>query len=853
MTTFSGKINDPASEKVILAHVEPSERLILWTNHAGAVYYRDVDHYVIRAFEGGTALVANTSASLSASEYYFDATAKRLYVRMSDDADPKNNDVHVDYRLFFSSKGVNLPFNLTIGSTEVEYLSYLDDGSDLKQALDKDFSGVSLENDIRISFNNQDGYFDDIFDVLLWENKKVDFYFWFGDISPEEAQKVFSGVIVDKSFSEKGITFNCKDQIYYLRTILDYGRYSSSDGSPSTEFIGKVKRRIYGRADYVRCVPIDAVNDGFVFDAGASEVFGNAGNEYIEHVGAGNFITDISPGDQLIIDVAGLEESLTVDAVESATKINLGSALDFSFNTTNMRVIPSDESPSRFFNREWNICGHKLYEKTTTISAVNQENRITVADATNIAAGSILNINSQIRTVKRVTGNLIVLNQALDPAPSVSDTVTRLPIERVFSGNLEFFHDRDFTYTNTVSGCKIVFNALAEFNATGAKTIAGSFTFTNGSRTVSVTGKDVENVLGPRSWVINADDLSHQVWYEVLKAEEGSLTLRTAYAGATDTAAAKYKNPQYLNDDSIVTANVLGYDDSGTWLKTPGQIVKHLVTNDGGITDIDSTSFDDADAKAPFTMSIVSPVGYGDREEKIRDVINKVNKSVFGSLVNTLAFSLKYDVLDPEKPPTLEAIKDDDIISWSVKTKNEILSRVVYRYRHGEDRFNGERKFTTGEHDNDFVNSYIGISRVFELDLYLYDASGADAIAQRIAFINSVSNSTVTIRAKSVFSLNNLNDTVWLKLDRLYKRFANRDRAKIAKIQSIKKDGTNTTLELADLGNSFNRVMSIAPNTANDFSSATDDEKIFNCYICDNTTETPDSTSDVEIGTNLIG
>ena len=46
--------------------------------------------------------------------------------------------------------------------------------------------------------------------------------------------------------------------------------------------------------------------------------------------------------------------------------------------------------------------------------------------------------------------------------------------------------------------------------------------------------------------------------------------------------------------------------------------------------------------------------------------------------------------------------------------------------------------------------------------------------------------------------------------------------------------GQETTLELSDLGNTFNTSSYITPNNAPDWSAATEDEKIIYGYITDN-------------------
>ena len=223
-------------------------------------------------------------------------------------------------------------------------------------------------------------------------------------------------------------------------------------------------------------------------------------------------------------------------------------------------------------------------------------------------------------------------------------------------------------------------------------------------------------------------------------------------------------------------------------------------------------------------------------------------------MINNSNWELVYNILTPEKPESLNEIKDDDIIgSISVNSKNNIIRKVNARYRKFIDRFTREAAFKLHEETSQFVDDYIGEKSELDIDLYLYSDSDTEEIAQRYLLYNSLTNSTVSVKGAYRFILNNLNDKIWLNLDRLYKRFGGRDRMKIGIISKITKNGSDTSVEFNDLSNVFNRVLSIAPDTSNDFTSATDNEKIKNAFVCDNTLEIPDLSSDQELGQNIIG
>jgi len=94
---------------------------------------------------------------------------------------------------------------------------------------------------------------------------------------------------------------------------------------------------------------------------------------------------------------------------------------------------------------------------------------------------------------------------------------------------------------------------------------------------------------------------------------------------------------------------------------------------------------------------------------------------------------------------------------------------------------------------------------------------------------------------------------MYISLDRMFKRFGTANRRKIGIINSISKNESSASIEFNDLSGVFSRVPSIAPNTSNDFSDASEDEKTKFGFIVDNDSLTPDNTSNDELGNNLIG
>jgi len=156
-------------------------------------------------------------------------------------------------------------------------------------------------------------------------------------------------------------------------------------------------------------------------------------------------------------------------------------------------------------------------------------------------------------------------------------------------------------------------------------------------------------------------------------------------------------------------------------------------------------------------------------------------------------------------------------------------------------------------HTSTFVDNLVGIKNTIEKTIYLYDDSDAEIYAQRLAFFKSLSSSVIRLKGKLNFAQLVVNDKLYLSLDRLFKRYAGTESKRIGVVSGIKKDGFGCEITVSDLGNIYNRVMSIAPNTTLDYLNSSSDDIMRWGYIVDTDTETPDITSEVGLGSNLIG
>ena len=509
--------------------------------------------------------------------------------------------------------------------------------------------------------------------------------------------------------------------------------------------------------------------------------------------------------------------------------------------------------PWRKKNRRWHVSGHRLRSPNTTVATALQANRFSLADGSDIFPNDVINVDGENAIVKRISNGNVTLKANLQlGTPSIGATVTKTPLSNAYFGKNEIFIERDWIVLNGTDTI-LELTETVERDLAKSKGIDGALTFTNGSRTVTSSGVDLVNELKPRDWINSS--VNHSVFYEILSVTETSLELRIPFAGATETGStAQKKNTDLIFDDSLITVNCIGMESNNKWIKTASDAVLNLLESDALLTTIDYDSFSQSDDGAPYVLSMVIPAKIGGTVPKIRDVITQINESVFGSLVNNNEWNMVYNVLTPEKPESLSMLSDDDIIGEiSVKSRNKIVRKVNAQYRPFVDRFSGVDSFKLIQIENDFVDQFIGAKSEKNIKLFIYGDNDAIEIAERHALYNSLAQSVVTMKGKINFMLLNLNDKIFINLDRLFRRFGGRDRKKIGIISKITKNGSNTSLEFNDLGNVFNRVLSIAPDSANDFTIATDNEKLINSYILDDDLEIPETSNDDFLGTGLIG
>lgn len=847
MMTYQEAAQLPRSEKISLVTCEAVKPSKVFSLYSGNTYQKQVNYFVSGVKRDGFHLYkGGDKDGLLPEEYYFDAATKTLYVSVSDD--PKKLNLSIVYKFFFSTTPVILPHDLSSGE-EVEWLPYVQNIGSIGQQLDEENVGIVLESSSSVDFVNS-VYFQEIIDSLIFENQAIEFYSWFNNIPVSEAKKIFSGVIDSKEYSSTKVTFRVKDFVYRLRNKVSLGVFSESDGILKEATIGKPKRRIYGISKQAQTIPIDCTLDGYPLTGSIALT-----QDSLAIAGTGTqFYKELNQGDELKFLINGEEVKYTVELVISNTTLNLTKEAEQSAVITSVTVSP--KTPYRFKNRRWHVAGHKLaYTEAIILDVVNART-FKVDNFVEFSAGDIVRIATPTgfisTAIERISGDLMVLEQNIFPIPITGMVIARFPIKELYYGRDRLVPIRDFDLINDPEAI-IELTPEAEFNIAKEERITGKLKFKPGQRLVDTSDNvDLRTIVKPGDW-IRSEIQSDSKYYEVHHVDAQVIYIKEPFTSTTsetnDPGLVKVTNN--ISEDSLILVDCYGKEFENKWANSPAKCVLDLVKYDAGFDNIDLNTFDQAEADCNFTMSLVIP-DIGSEAPQIRDVIDKINGSVFGSLYGNSSQEVAFSIVNARRPQSMRTIRDDDIISWEVRTTQKIVNVVKVNYRHFTDKETGEAGASSIIYSSAFVDNNIGIQNTLEKEIYLYNDSDALIIAQRSAFYSSLSQSSVSINGKANFFDSAINDRVYVDLERLYKRYGGNAPLKIGVISAKSVSIYNSSIVMNDLGNIFNRTACVAESSAPEFDNSSEEQKIKFGYIVDSDKLIP-GDDEADLGSNLIG
>jgi hypothetical protein len=823
MATYQQFTERTVSEKIGLVILEASERALGWTLHSGSVYkLQNFSRSVIaQVTDSGTELTVGASASLSAGQYYHDRENQTLYLRTSDSVNPNGKFIALTFKLFFSTPAglVSLPHDLSTGY-EVEWVPL----------------GVAIEGSGSVKFINDGEFWAPLYDKVYFENQTCLVYSWSRDLAATEAKLLFRGKVQSKQYSGTSINFSLKDAQNALRAPIPLSDMEDYPGARNTVAMNAAKqRRIYGYVYGHRPTNIDEVLQGYPLEGTVSLTNGSA-----TVTGSGTeFLRQVSPEDELLFVTPVGTTRYAVESVTSNTSLTVTSEYGSQTVTgTGVYILP--KLPKRYTNRVFLIAGHSLKEPVHQISEqlsgfVNQIKLDSVED---IEAGDILFLSGETVTVQRVFGNRVKLTTNLALPPTVGTTVTRPAVTNVTLGGKLLVLNRDYTYD--AGTALLTLDQTAEFNIAPVVSVSGTVSFTNGSRTVTGSSTNFTTQFKPGDWI---RAISQSDFFEVLQVvSDTELTLRSA-ATYTESEDARAKKPEYYQErSSVLTCDVLGATENGTttgtFLKTVPQIVKDLLIL-GGLEDlIENTSFATAKELAPQKVGLVIPKKYNDRNiPKLKDLLNELNKSIFGSVIQNSNFQLVYKVLRPVRESGMTRFNEADILRFTVKSLSDKISATV-RVRY----LNKEYDHVS---QDEIFSQYVATSKIGQylaktsnetlVETLLVNEGEAIRAGNRWAFLVGAASTVLILQTKMQGSLLNVTDRLIVDHEKLYERVGtDSTKMKIGAIQSARKSFNDCQIEIEDLSNAFSRCGIITSNGQPNYANAGNEERFFGSYITDN-------------------
>lgn len=825
-------IKSQSSEKLTLAHIDARTRLYEWTVYSGNIYQKTVPYVVVELKQDTVYLTQVSSlGAVSVGEFYYDFLTGVLYAHFNSNANPENFDAIVTYRLFYASGPATLSWDLTNTASQVRYDGRILSSPGFSHKIGVDQGLTSLVGSGTLNLENGDGQLDQLFDTLIFENRPVTIYSWNRDLPFDESKVIYRGRITNKTFSEDNVSFTVKDTLFELEQAIPLEVYTEAD-NVNTNVIGNYKRTIYGRVDGLKLQSIDQIGTGYNLTGTVSGLV-----ETNTITGTGTlFLSECSPGDELTI---GTQE-FTIESIASNTSLIVGEEIEFSFAGETAVIVP--EVPVTTKNREFLVTSHGCAELTTTVVNVIQLNRIEVASTDGLKAGDFIEFDTlERKEIKNIApNNIIVLRDNIIQIPNIGSNVIRKPIQKLYKDS-KLIEASSFTINNSNTGCTITIPSTLEFDLARPKVMPFDLSFTNGSRTVTTPDSvDLREFLNTRDW-IKPNNLTYTTYYEILSVDETSIELRTAFTNATISTSSIAKKPDYIGDDSILSAEVLGKTEDGEidgiWIKTAPQAVKDILTSIGVSTSVINTaSFTTAQDDLKQVISLKLPVDINGKSVKAKEAIDLINESVYGSLTLDNDLKLKYKAIQIDVPNEPVIIRDSDVINWSIKTTNGKSFRdSVVRYRHKDiDRFTLEEGQSIASYQSDFINKYVETSKLSEFDAYLFNDNEAQIMAERYVYFNRLSRSDLDITTDLRLENVEIGDVVQLEFRRLFKRFGDPSTPKKLMVCIGKTvTGSDIKLNLTDYGNLFNSSAVIAPNATPQYSSATTEEKLKYGFITD--------------------
>lgn len=823
--------NLTSSEKLTLAVLGASKRLMGWVLHSGSVYkITNFPFSVITSIQdrGNAYTEVSSVGAIVSATYYFDRTDKTLYLETPGAENPNSHFIVVGLNIYLANVPIALANDLSTGY-DVFWEPLIKSTSSFGVSIDTIAqTSEAIEGSGTITLNNDFDFWPTYFDKLTFENQPISIYSYHRSLDPSEAQIIFKGTVEKKAYTSTEVSFSLVDQFAQMRAPIPLAFIGDLGARTGTDLDLAYQRMILGRVSGHVPTNLDQVLDGYPLTGTVSIAVG----DLIVTGSSTLFLSQLSPNDQLVLN--GVTHSIA--SIASNTSLTLSDVYAGDSNIVALSATVVPDQPKRTMNRIHLVAGHALREPTTVTTTGSSIELLFVASTRDIYAGDTIYIGTlgsgAIAIVDEVIGsNYIRLATSLAVAPLAGVAITRPAVQNVRIADLKLQYYRDYTFN--ASTATLTLTSTAESNASPIYQTAHNVTF-NG--TTAVTGSGFQAIIKP-GYMLGM--VGHAEFFEVMSVDsDTALTLRTA-ASFSATAAARYQSFIFDPSTMVISLDAFGRTDDGTtsgvFLKTAPALTYQLLVDAGLSGETDAASFTDAAECAYQEVGLVLPDTFDGTTIPIyRDVMNQLNTSVFGAIVQNSDFKFKYELLEPNKPFGARRFSESDIIQFqltatienAVKTTIVIYATKEYNYLTLDTSVSTQQ--STSDNAQYLLNT--DVSRTFTS--CLINETDANILAARWSFLLEDSNGRLSFTTKLQGQSLEIGDIIEVEHRKFYERHGTGLKRKIVLVESVTRNGLDVMVSATDLSGSLNSVAMINDFT-DDWVSASDDEHQYGGYITD--------------------
>lgn len=532
INNYSEYQNSVSSEKVTLAILNGSKRLIAFSLHSGSIYKKEAfDVAVITSLEesGVGLLEVNALDGMSAGSFFNDRDNSTLYIWLADNSNPNSKFVVLTNKYFFSNRPSALPWDLNSGF-EVYFEPQIKDTSSFGVELDIVNEATSaIEGQGSITFFNNSDFWPKNYDKVFFENQICSIYSWNPKLAPSEAKLLFRGYVESKSYSSSEIKLALKDLLYQLRSTVNLKNIQDLELRNDPALDTAKQRMIYGRVQGHIPVNLDKLlNTSYPISGTISAFFNNT-----SVVGTSTkFKKELSVNDKLVIE--GVQ--YTIAAITSESTLELTSP----YKTVTVGNIKAEVVPAtnkNYINREWLLSGHALNQPIFTIQHGSTTQRLILNTTQDLYDGDDIYIGPEgsgelVKINKVINDTIITLAQSTEIIYPSGTQVHRPCVQNVRMNDLELVYLTDYT-VDPNSG-RLTISEQAEENRGPLFESAQRVTVTSGNDYFEGVGTNFTSYIKP-GYIVRPQ--STDTFYKVLSVEDEKIVLTEPYTGPSFTTS----------------------------------------------------------------------------------------------------------------------------------------------------------------------------------------------------------------------------------------------------------------------------------------------------------------------------